>query len=129
MAGFVQALVNSNGCNLTVDGIYGNQTTWFTAGAQNGIVGWNNGGVMNPSMWYQFDFASSPVFGPRKINEYFVDGFGTQYWSYYGGNTTAELGWNPIASQWLYSPYPNSNRSYLVQATTSRTPMSVPACA
>lgn len=50
MTGFVQALVNSNGCSTPVDGIYGNQTLWWTAVAQNNWLGYNNGGVMTPSM-------------------------------------------------------------------------------
>jgi hypothetical protein len=29
MSGFWQAVVNSNGCNIAIDGIYGNITTWY----------------------------------------------------------------------------------------------------
>jgi hypothetical protein len=129
VTGMVQALDNSNGCPVTVDGIYGSLTTWYTAELQNDIIGWNNGGVMSPNMWYELDIATS-VYGDRKSYQHIVDGYGTEYWSYYGGiDPSAELGWNPWGTQWLYAPYPVSNRAYLVPATISRTPMSVSPCA
>ena len=65
VTGMVQALDNSNGCPVTVDGIYGSLTTWYTAELQNDIIGWNNGGVMSPNMWYELDIATS-VYGDRK---------------------------------------------------------------
>lgn len=129
MSGFVQSLVNSNGCSISVDGIFGSLTTWYLATMQNGILGYNNGGVMNPSMWSAFQNAGS-VYGQRLAYQGIVDGYGTSYYSYYGGGALdAELGWNPFGSQWLFSPTPVSNRAFLVQATPSRTIGSYAACA
>jgi hypothetical protein len=103
MSGFVQALANSNGCPLTVDGIYGNQTTWYTAVFQNQIVGTNNGGVMNPSMWLAVQSAKDQWGFDRLGWGGAVDAYGTQYWGYYGGGASgAALGWNPFNSQWLF---------------------------
>lgn len=130
MSGFVQALVNSNGCSLTVDGVYGNQTLWWTAVAQNNLLGYNNSGVMNPAMWNAFqDARAQPGNFLRLVNTLITDGFGTRKYYYYGGYPiNAELGWNPFVPVWLFSQYPVTNPNSLQQATTSRTIGSVPAC-
>lgn len=133
MAGFVQALVNSNTCNLAVDGLFGSLTTWNLAVAQNGIIGSNNGGVMNGWSWDGFQnavFSDGGGTYTRLSNTLEVDGYGTQRRSYYGGNSgpTSALGWNPFSSQWLFSQYPDTAPYSLVPATVSRTISSVPAC-
>jgi hypothetical protein len=124
MTGFVQALINSTGdtCTLTVDGIFGSVTTWDLATMENEILGYNNAGVMTPAIWNAFYYANPPgQTYDALIQGTFTDGYGTQYWEYYtGGGDTAKLGWNPIASQWLFSQY-RSNPSSLVNATPSRT--------
>lgn len=124
MTGFVQGLINSTGdaCTLTVDGIFGSVTTWWLAVTQNVLLGYNNGGVMSPAMWNAFYVAHPPGQSYNAlIQDGFVDGYGTQYWYYYtGGGSPEPLGWNPIASQWLFSQY-RQNPSALVQATPSRT--------
>ena len=128
MSGFVQALVNSNGCNLAVDGNFGNFTTWYLAAMQNGVLGYNNGGVMTPSMWYAFQAAGS-VYGTRLSYEGYANPYATEYWSYYGGGAlNAALGWNYFAAQWYFSPTPNANRDNLVAATPNRSIGSTPAC-
>jgi hypothetical protein len=130
MSGFVQALVNSNGCSIPVDGIFGNVTTWNLAVAQNGILGTNNGGVMNTWSWNGFQNALDPFGLARLSSTTFTDAYGTQHRYYYGGGSlNAEFGWNPISSQWLFSQYPSSNPNLLVSATPSRTIGSVAACA
>ena len=131
MSGFWQAVVNSNNCPLTVDGIFGNNTGWFTAVFQNEILGWNNGAVMNPSMLNAFHGATS-VYGQRLSYTGYTDGTATQHYGYYGGFTDAmhtRLGWNPFGVQWLFSQYPLSNPTWLHHATPSRTIGSVSACA
>jgi hypothetical protein len=131
MSGFWQAVVNSNGCNIAVDGIYGNITTWYTATFQNAILGYNNGGVMTPAMLNSFHGATS-VYGQRLVYTGYTDGFATRHYGYYGGFTGSNdtrLGWNPFSTQWLFSQYPNSNPTSLVPATPSRTIGSVGACA
>jgi len=129
MTGLVQTLINSNGCTTGVDGNFGNITKWNLSVMQNGVLGTNNGGVMDPTMWSAFQNATS-VYGPRLSYEMFVDGYGTQYYGYYGGASyPAELGWNPNVPRWLFSPTPVSNRANLLQATPSRTMGSYAACA
>lgn len=130
MSGLWQAVVNSNGCNIAVDGIYGNVTTWYTALFQNSIVGWNNGGVMSPAMLNFFHGATS-VYGVRLVYAGYTDGYGTQHYGYYGGfsgSSETRLGWNPISGQWLFSQYPFGNPTLLVAATPSRTIGSVGPC-
>lgn len=129
LAGFAQALVNSNGCSIPVDGDFGNLSTWNLALMQNGILGYNNGGVMDPAMWSAFQSAGS-VYGARLGYQGFTDGYGTEYWGYYGGGALgAELGWNPFVPQWLFSPTPFSNRAFLTGAIPSWTIGSYAACA
>jgi len=130
MSGFVQAIVNSNGCSLTVDGVFGYLTTWWLAVAQNGIIGSNNGGVMNAWSWTGFQTASDPYGQPRLSAAIYIDGYGTQHRSYYGGGSAeAWLGWNPFSTQWLFTQYPSSSPDLLVPATPSRTISGVAACA
>lgn len=129
MSGFWQAVLNSNGCPVTLDGIYGSLTTWFTADFQNGILGFNNGGVMTPAMLNGFQNATSP-YGPRLSFLGIIDGYGTRHYSYYGGfDSPNRLGWNPISAQWLFSQTPASNPNALIPATPSRAIGSVSACA
>jgi hypothetical protein len=126
--GFWQAIVNSNGCSIGLDGIFGNLTTWYSAGIQNGVLGYNNGGIINAQIWNGFQDAVS-VYGPRLNNTFFIDGFGTRRYTYYGGiDPGAVLGWNPFASQWLFSPYPVTSQTTLIAATPNRTIGSFPAC-
>ena len=129
MSGVWQAVLNSSNCPVAVDGIYGNFTTWYTAVFQNGVLGYNNGGVMTPSMLNAFHGATS-YYGLRRV--YLdTDGYGTRHYGYYGGYSgfdDTRIGWNPISSQWLFSQYPNSNPTALVPATPSRTIGSVGAC-
>jgi hypothetical protein len=129
MAGFWQAVLNSNGCPVAVDGNYGPVTTWHTAAFQNGLFGWNNGGVMTPTMLDAVQSAQS-VYGPRFNPIGLPDGFGTQGYYYYGGFGSDEtrVGWNPFASQWVFSQYPRSNPGAYAHATPTRTIGSVAAC-
>lgn len=130
MSGLWQAVVNSNGCNIAVDGIYGSITTWHTAVFQNGILGYNNGGVMSPAILNAFHGANS-AYGKRLVYTNYTDGYGTKHYGYYGGFSSSDdsrLGWNPISSQWLFSQYPYSNPISLVPATPSRTISSVGPC-
>lgn len=129
MTGLVQTLVNSNACWLTVDGSYGAATTWAVAHFQNQMLGHNNGGVMDSSMWFAIEVATDPNNQFRRGYAGVTDGFGTQWHSYYGGfPSNAALGWNPFASIWLFSQHPNSNPGLLVQATTARTISPVAGC-
>lgn len=134
MTGFWQTVVNdlgSNTCQLTVDGVYGNVTTWFTAMLQNEILGYNNGGVMTTSM---LNAVHGKKVGSqlRLGEEGYVDGCGTIYYYYYyagGGNQpTNRLGWNGFSSQWLFAQYPAGNPPLMTLATPSRTIGSVGAC-
>lgn len=129
MSGFVQALVNSNACTTGIDGNFGPITTWNLAVMQNGILGYNNGGVMDPGMWQAFQFAGS-VYGPR-LDYTYTDGYATEHWTYYGGGSgpSAEFGWNSFGTQWFFSPTPASNPSALFPATPNRTIGSYAACA
>jgi hypothetical protein len=130
MSGFWQAVVNSNGCPIAVDGIYGSLTTWHTAVFQNDVLGGNNGGVMTPAMLNAAHGAVHPVYGLRCVYLY-TDGYGTRHYGYYGGftgNDATRVGWNPISAQWLFSQYPYGNPTALVPATRSRTIGSVGAC-
>jgi hypothetical protein len=132
MTGFVQAIVNAKDCGLTLDGDFGPVTTWGLAVMQNDILGYNNGGVMNPSMWYAFQFDSTEEYPQFMRLAYlgYTDGYGTWQYEYYGGGSIgAHLGFNPISSQWLFSPTPWSNPSYMVPATTNRTVGSYAGCA
>ena len=129
MSGFWQAVLNSNGCKVAVDGVYGSTTAWYTAAFQNSLFSTNNGGVMTPG-WLSYFQNSTSVYGSRLINTNYTDGYGTSHYSYYGGfDSPVELGWNPFASQWMFSQTPASNPSALIAATPSRTIGSVGACA
>ncbi len=129
MTGFWQTIVNANACPISVDGNYGDSTTWYTAVFQNSILGSNNGGVMTPSVLNSVQNASS-VYGYRLSIAGPPDGFGTRPYHYYAGfDSPNVLGWNPISSQWLFAQYPASNPAALVPATPNRTIGSAPACA
>ncbi len=128
MSGFWQAVVNSNGCPIVVDGIFGNYTKWFTAVFQNGIFGWNNGGMMTPWWLNHFQTATS-VYGPRLYYTGYTDGYATQHYGYYGGfDSPVNLGWNPFSSQWLFAQRPASAPHALTPATPNRTISSAAAC-
>jgi hypothetical protein len=134
MSGFVQAIVNSFSCSVAIDGNYGSLTTWYAADMQNRALGTNNGGVMNPSMLLAIQTADRPPLYPgapsvdRLEWPGAIDAFGTQLWSYYGGNAagSAKLGWNPISAQWLFSQ--NLSGTGYYPASTSRTISSVGPC-
>jgi len=133
MSAFWQAIVNADGCNIPVDGVYGPTTTWYTATFQNHLFSTNNGGVMTPGWLNYFQLATDTTPGhyPRLRQTGFIDGYGTVHYGYYAGQEsfTTELGWNPISAQWLFSQYPISNPHALIPATPSRTVGSVSACA
>ena len=129
MSGFVQSIINSNGCGVTTDGVFGPLTKSNLATTQSGILGSNNGGVMNAWSWYAFQNAVDTFGYTRLSGSNGVDGYGTQWRGYYGGGaSSAALGWNPISAQWLFSQYPNSSPTSLQPATPSRTIGSVAAC-
>jgi hypothetical protein len=128
MSGFWQAVLNTNGCPVAVDSIFGNLTKWYTSEFQTGLFGWNNGGVMTPWWLNQFQNAES-VYGPRLSWTLYTDGYGTAHYHYYGGfDSPVNLGWNPISSQWLFAQRPASSPHALTPATPSRTIGSAPAC-
>lgn len=129
MTGFWQAVLNSSNCPVAVDGNYGNNTLWYTAVFQNGIVGYNNGRVMTPSILNLF-FVASSVYGQRLVY-FYTNGYGTQHFGYYGGysgSDEVQIGWNVFSSQWYFSQYPISNPVSVVAATPNRTIGSVSAC-
>lgn len=129
MSGFWQAVLNSNGCPVVLDGIFGNVTKWHTAVFQNALFSQNNGGVMTPYWLNRFQNASHPAYGPRLSYTGYTDGYATQHYSYYGGfDSPVNLGWNPFSSQWLFAQRPASNPTALTPATPSRTIGSAPAC-
>ena len=95
--------------------MYGSTTAWYTAAFQNSLFSTNNGGVMTPGWLSYFQNATS-VYGPRLINTNYTDGYGTSHYSYYGGfDSPVELGWNPFASQWMFSQTPASNPAHSLQ--------------
>lgn len=129
--GFWQAIINSpTGCTTQVDGIYGSVTQWWAAHTQNVIIGSNNGGIMDSWAMSNIQLAKAPGGFTRLQNTGVTDGYGTQKIYYYGGSASnAELGWNPISQQWLFSPTPTSNPNLLIPALSSRTMGSYAPCA
>ena len=129
MSGFWQAVLNSNGCVVVLDGIFGSTTAWYTSAFQNSLFATNNGGIMTPAWLNYFQNATS-VYGGRLIDKNYVDGYGTRHYSYYGGfDSAVELGWSPFSAQWMFSQTPASNPNALVAATPNRSIGSVAACA
>jgi hypothetical protein len=129
MSGFWQAVLNSQGCPVAVDGIFGSVTTWYTDSFQLALFGTHNAGVMTPTYLNMFQNAQS-VYGSRLSYLFITDGYGTDHYTYYGGfDSPVRLGWNPYSSQWLFSQTPASLPTSLTPATPSRTIGSVPACA
>jgi len=67
-------------------------------------------GVVNHNDWDAFEFSYvPPVQGQPNALRFqyfgFTDGFGTQYWTYYGGGNEVHLGFNPVAHQDFFDPY------------------------
>jgi hypothetical protein len=128
MSGFWQAVLNSNACPVAVDGIYGNVTHWYTDSFQYALFGTHNAGTMTPAYLNAFQRAGSP-YGPRLVDLFYTDGYGTQHYSYYGGyDSPVRLGWNPFAAQWFFAQRPVAQPWALTSATPNRTIGSVPAC-
>lgn len=134
MTGFWQSVLNSNGCPVGVDGIFGNVTKWHSALFQNAMTwemegySYNNGGEMTP-WWLNYFQNATSVYGPR-LNYLSTDGYGSARYSYYGGyDSPVSLAWNPIVGQWFFAQYPASSPLAFTAATPSRTIGSAGACA
>ncbi len=108
--GFWQTILNSNHCTCIVDGDFGNQTRDKTISFQTGH-GLFASGAVGPSTWNYINDSQS-VYGPRLDPTGIIDGYGTAYYSFYGGvDPSALLGWNPFGSQWMFNPYSSSSGS------------------
>ncbi len=129
MTGLWQAIMNSNDAGLGIDGNFGNLTKTATINWQN-AMGVTATGKVNFATWDATYEALDGVYAPKRLSPTgVVDGYGTVYYSYYGGGSGcgAALGWNPIASQWLFSQRPTQPWA-LINATIADTITSVPAC-
>ncbi|TPW12487.1 MAG: hypothetical protein FD127_2606 [Acidimicrobiaceae bacterium] len=132
---FWQTLANSNGECIPVDGIFGPVTAAATINIQNGFgvpaTDVVNAGTRNALQFWVASYEEPDhILIYRHQNFGYIDGFGTQYWSYYGGGPIeALMGWNPIVPQWFLNPYPASSGSInwtLIAASASRTIGSYP---
>ena len=74
MSGFWQAVLNSNGCVVVLDCIFGSTTAWYTSAFQNSLFATNNGGIMTPA-WLNYFKNATSVYGGRLIDKNYVDGY------------------------------------------------------
>lgn len=130
MVGLWQAILNSNNAGLAVDGKFGALTKAQTINWQNALQIAATGKA-DLTTWNVTFNAYDPQGRRRLMATGYVDGYATAQYDYYAGGDfcLGELGWNPFASQWLFSQFPLSNEHFLVQATIARTIGSQPACA
>ncbi len=129
MTGLWQVIMNSNDAGLGVDGNFGNLTRTATINWQN-TMGVTANGTVNFATWNATYNAVAGVYAPKRLSATGqVGGYGTAYYSYYGGGSgcSAALGWNPFASQWLFSQRPSQPWA-LINATIADTITSVPSC-
>jgi hypothetical protein len=130
---FWQLILNSNGSCLAVDGIFGTLTRNATIGFQNDFGATPANGTVAVGTWNATQFALIPQ-NPNEPPSYrhqptgYVDGFGTQYFTYYGGGggEEAKQGWNPYVPQWFFNPFMNSQAGQstgwsLIAASANRT--------
>lgn len=124
--GFWQAVMSANQCGLLVDGLFGVQTTNATK-AQQARLGLSQDGVVGVNTMYHTQNASYlDGQGDRHFRlsgPYYIDGYATEYWTYYDGMSfSVSLGWNGFSSQWLFDPELNSGwPTYLIPAYSYRT--------
>jgi peptidoglycan hydrolase-like protein with peptidoglycan-binding domain len=129
MTGLWQTIMSSNCACSVVDGNFGSVTKTNTINWQNSI-GRTPTGIVDPPLWYATYYAVDGVYAYYRLNwTGVIDGYGTRYVTYYGGSggCNAALGWNPIASQWLFAPQPSQYWA-LIQASIARTSYSAGAC-
>lgn len=124
---FWQNIVNSTARCVPVDGIFGSVTDAATA-AVKGSAEFNispANGVVDSATWNGMQF--SQVGGIyRHLPTGYTDGFGDQYYTYYGGGNEALMAWNPYVPQWFLNPYRISQAGQttgwtLIAASANRT--------